>query len=462
MSATHCFLVSREEPQVPDFDEPSFQHLRKLMKKIHNTSDGDLAEIRAELVMCQNRPDKHAFFLQLRNGKMHRSVRQLELDWWQRQVARQEGTATAAPAPAAARVAGSTAGLAGSAPAAAAAVTAAHATSAASAPTAATSVDVSQAAAASKVERRLTSKSGLPGLPQIPLLPQVQSQHFLLSQLQSQPQSQPQPQSQSLHQLKNNVRQDERKLQQQQQQQQQSESAQPLTHFQNGVEQTPVQAVNSNIRQAQTGARPSRPAHRASLTGAEPAHTAYGMKAELSGNCNSDDASGASPKLDAQGNLEAASGLRDATDKAADDNKQNGVAGVESLAQDVLQQIKVHHDGLQTILKQQMQQKSAALGLQQLEAERLSLEGQMKTQQDSVGRYSKILELLRQSMQVDDRDQRYLAETAERAETAQADLAVINKQHVSVQTQLAHATTRFQAFKCVLLQHLCVLNLEQL
>ena len=63
-----------------------------LMKKTYNTSSEEMAAIRAALVECDNRPDKHAFFLQLTNGKRHRSVRQLELDWAHRKASKQSGS----------------------------------------------------------------------------------------------------------------------------------------------------------------------------------------------------------------------------------------------------------------------------------------------------------------------------------------------------------------------------------
>lgn len=85
----HSGLMRREEPEEQRFEEASFQHLCMLMKKTYNTCPEEMAAIRVALVECDNRPDKHAFFLQLANGKRHRSVRQLELEWAQQKAAKE-------------------------------------------------------------------------------------------------------------------------------------------------------------------------------------------------------------------------------------------------------------------------------------------------------------------------------------------------------------------------------------
>ena len=328
---------------------------------------------------------------------MHRSVRQFVLEWQRRKAARQEGSATVGAAMLSATA--TQPRIAQHTPATIANATTDFA-SAAPSPPIVTRADASQAVAASEVEYCLTSKSDLPGLPQIPARLQVQPQHFL----------QPQLQSQSLHQLKNSVRQGERKQQQQQQQQQpqlQHRVRAPLEADQSeiGVGQTPMPAVRNNLRQAQTDAGPSHVAYNASPREGEPAHIALSPGVEsIARSDNSDGADDASPNQGAQGRVEAASSLGNPTSKAVDDNTQHGGAGVDSLAQDVLQHIKIHHDGLRTILTEQMEQKYVALGLQRLESKLLSLEGRKQVKQDLIDCYNKTLELMFQNVLVDDRD----------------------------------------------------------
>lgn len=71
----------------PVFDEASFQHLRKQMIKDYGSSEMDLARLNSELVVCEYQKDKHVFWLRLRHGDLHRSVKQLHLDWDRRKAA---------------------------------------------------------------------------------------------------------------------------------------------------------------------------------------------------------------------------------------------------------------------------------------------------------------------------------------------------------------------------------------
>ena len=418
------------------------------MRTTYSTSEMDLVRIKAELVECENRPDKHAFFLQLRDGKRHRSVRQLELEWGHRKVTRQE------PASLTTEAGQSSKGLQG-----------------------ATAVG-SQAD-----EAAVAAQSYLPKLPQLPLVPQSspgqpQSQAQSLSEIdlqsqtrsagqtksqtlmQSQPQKQPETQrqtsplsqlqpQQSLHQLKNNVRQDERK-------QQQSRAAAheaPLLQHQNVLSTLPLQAASSNGNQAPPKASDPSLAQRMSDTE---------TKLPSKGGSNSSEASpvpskGPHPR-GLHNNLDGTSYQVRTADKTANqplaDHEQKANHEGGFLDEALVQQIEVHHSALKSIFRRQMREKRASLGLHQLKEKLTFLQSQAKVKESQVERYSKILDLVRQSTHLEDTDQQYLAETLERVETARQALTSMQQQQHVLQTLLDQGNIQFQGFQSNLVNKL--------
>lgn len=406
----------------------------------------DLVRIRAELVECENRPDKHAFFLQLRDGKRHRSVKQLELEWSHQKVTRQEPASLTTAA-------GQSSGLQG-----------------------ATALGNQADKAA------VAAQPYLPQLPQLPLVPQTspsqsQSQDQSLCEIdlqsqtsgagqtnsqtlmQSQPEKQPEthrqtsPQSQlqpqqSLHQLKNNVRQDERK-------QQQSRAAAheaPLSQQQNGLTTLPLQAASSNGNQAPPKASDPSLVQRMSDTE---------TKLPSKGGSSSSEASPVPskvPHLQGLHNLDGTFYQDRTADKTANqplaDHEQKANHEGGFLDEGFVHQIEVHHSALKSIFRRQMQKKRASLGLHQVKEKLTFLESQVKVKESQVERYSKILDLLRQSTHLDDTDQQFLAETLERVDTARQELTSMQQQQHVLQTLLDQGNIQFQGFQSNLVNKL--------
>lgn len=408
--------------------ENSFGHLCKLMRTNYDTSDRELLEIRAELVHCDNRPDKHAFFLQLANGIRHRSVRQLELDWAQRKAAKREIQQG--------RASGDGLG------------------------------DVATAAAASSGTAQLSALQSLfPRLPQLPLLPQnqpkaqaksrhkaatktaVQTQTQALLHRQASAQAQPETQllhlnqsqpQQSFRDLKHNVRQDERH----QQHPQQRRPQQDLGHV--------TEANTMLAHRRENGAVPDPTSTNAKAASSDSSKKSSGEL--LSGACN-----GSKPF--------AKQGEAPRSPKAADHRSRDAAQQEEErqdvvLSEDVKQQIKFHHGALKAIFDQQLELKLAELGWTSLEAKLRKHSSDIKVKEEQVARNSKIADLLRQSHHLDESEQAFLDETLWRMELAETSLGTLRREQQEMQAEMAHANLHVMDCQDKLSQSICLSNLQ--
>ena len=420
------------------FDEPSFQHLRKQMMKEYGSSEMDLVRLKLELVVCNYLKDKKVFWLQVRDGDLHRSVKQLHLDWDRRKAAN-KGLQNLSP---------------------------------------------SAAQCSDRLQASTALKSQTESLTWLREQPRTAGKRQ--SALQTSVQSPLEPQR-SLHQLKHSVRQDDHSQQQSQLDNdvRQDQRNELQSQLKNNRRQDDCKQQHSNaavpdpltsLHQGTSGstllhnARPIDSQAATTAADQDPAQVASGSLAELP-DSSSDKSCESSPPLSNVLALQALNeGMGEFSDQAvtagqiAEDLKDNQqqVAASQSPTVDgiVLQKIEVLHSALKDIHRQQTQQKSDALGLQQLQAELAGLTGDVQFKESQVEHYSKMADMQRQRTRLDDRDAQFLSEVLEHLENARQGLAGLQQQQCVLLTQLEQANKQLKGFQINLVSQLISLEFE--